>query len=161
MRSAAVLLLAICAATPGCAGLVQYTDELRDDSTGRTLFVRSPATIGGILGFATGVPVSVVALPVTYPVYAYQKEVTPIRADPVSTLLFPSFVLWRAGTLIAAPFDLLEWAVWRVWQGTPTLTAEEQEQVERRHDQEVLQSYPVETIYPTDAAQRRATRDRD
>lgn len=159
-RRARAALLALAFLTPGCAGLVQYTDELRDERTGRTLFVRTPATVGGIVGFAVGLPVSVVALPITYPVYAYQKDVTPMRADPVSTLLFPSFVLWRAGTLVGAPFDALEWAFWRVWQGTPTLTEEEREQVERRHDEEVLQSYPVETIYPTEAERREAARDR-
>ena len=55
-RRAAASLLLLGAA--GCAGLVQYTDELRDEATGRTLFVRTPATIGGIVGFAAGVPVS-------------------------------------------------------------------------------------------------------
>src|SRR5690606_40387621 len=103
----ALLMLALLAA--GCAGLVQYTDELRDESTGRSLFVRTPATAGGIVGFAAGLPVSLAALPVTYTVHVYQRERTPMRADPVSTMLFPSFVLWRAGVLLAAPFDAVEW----------------------------------------------------
>jgi hypothetical protein len=158
-RWSAAVCVALVAATASCAGLVQYTDELRDERTGRTLIVRSPATAGGVVGFAVGLPVSAVALPVTYPVYLHQKRTAPMRADPVSTLLFPSFVLWRAGVLVAAPFDLVEWAVYRGWKGTPTRTAEERERIERDHDEEVLQTYPVEPIYPTARDLRRVDRD--
>lgn len=133
----------------GCAQLVQYTDELRDERTGRTIVVRAPATIGGIAGFAVGAPVSVVALPVTWPVYRYQKATAPLRADPTSTFLFPSFLLWRAGTMIlGAPFDAAEWLVYRAWIAAPTPTAGEREAIELSHDEETLQSYPVEPIYP-------------
>ncbi len=124
-------------------------DELRDERTGRTLFVRSPAAVGGIAGFAIGAPVSVAALPVTWAVYRYQKAETPLRADPTSTFLFPSFLFWRAGTLLlGTPFDALEWACYRAWRDRPSLTAGESEAIELRHDEESLQSYPVEAIYP-------------
>lgn len=157
-RPLAGVLLALVASAGGCAGLVQYTDELRDESTGRTLLVRTPATVGGIVGFVVGLPVSAVAVPVTYGVYAYQRSATPLRADPVSTLLFPSFVLWRAGALLGAPFDLVEWLGYRAWQGERTPLPEEIEADERRHDEEVLQSYPVRAIYPTDTDRDAAMR---
>jgi hypothetical protein len=142
-------LVVAVAALQGCAQVVQYTDELRDDRTGRTVFVRSPATVGGIAGFAIGAPVSVVALPVTWGVYRYQKSTTPLQADPTSTLLFPSFLFWRVGTLLlGAPFDALEWGLWRAWREAPSLNAAEREAIELRHDEAVLASYPVEPIYP-------------
>lgn len=142
--------LAWCAASLcGCAQLVQYTDELRDKRTGRGPVVRTPATVGGIVGFVAGTPVSVAALPATWLVYRYQKSETPLSADPMSTLLFPSFLFWRAGTLVlGAPFDALEWVGWRAWRDAPSLTAAEREEIEIRHDEETLQSYPVEPIYP-------------
>ena len=150
MRSHWVVLgLATLLACVSCAAVVQYTDELRDERTGRSLVVRSPATLGGIAGFVVGAPVSVVALPITWGVHRYQLANTPLRADPTSTLLFPSFLLWRIGTLaLGAPFDALEWVAWRAWQDAPTLNAVEREAIELRHDEEVLQSYPVEPIYP-------------
>lgn len=155
-RSARIVALAGCAiGMGGCAQLVQYTDELRDKRTGRSPVVRMPATVGGIVGFVVGTPVSVAALPATWLVYRYQKSETPLSADPMSTLLFPSFLFWRAGTLVlGAPFDALEWAAWRAWRDAPSLTAAEREEIELRHDEETLQSYPVEPIYPLPARER-------
>jgi len=142
-------VLGVAFALAGCAQIVQYTDELRDERTGRTVIVRSPATVGGIAGFALGAPVSVVALPATWGVYRYQKARTPLQADPTSTLLFPSFLFWRVGTLLlGAPVDLLEWGFWRAWRDAPTPNAAEREAIELRHDEEVLQNYPVEPIFP-------------
>ena len=128
-----------------CTQVVQYTDALVDESTGRTAFTRVPATIGGIVGFVAGVPVDVAALPVTYSVYALQDEVT---RDPLSIFLFPSFVLWRIGSLLGAPFDLVEWATYRHWQRDDALTREERELREAEIDALEWPDYPVETIYP-------------
>ena len=102
-RAAAVALAAwLCA---GCTPIVRYTDELVSARSGRTFLTRTPATFGGIVGFIAGVPVDIVALPVTYVVYSAQDEVT---RDPLSIFLFPSFVLWRVGTLVGAPIDSAE-----------------------------------------------------
>lgn len=139
----ALLMLAL-----GCAEMVQYTDELVDRRTGRTLLVRTPATLGGVVGFVVGVPVDIVALPVTYLVYTNQKSDQSAAADPLSTMLFPSFVLWRAGTLVAVPLDALEFIVYRAWLPPPTPTRQEQEAFEVEQDERTLPVYPVEPIFP-------------
>ena len=82
-----------------------------------------------------------------------QKANDPITADALSTMLFPSFVLWRTGALIGAPFDVLEYVAWRAWQPPTTPTDDEQAEIEYEIDQNTLRSYPVERVYPpTDAA---------
>lgn len=128
-----------------CTQVVQYTDALVDARTGRTAFTRVPATMGGIIGFVAGVPVDIAALPVTYVVYSTQDEVT---RDPLSIFLFPSFVLWRLGSLLGAPFDAVEWAVWRSWQRGDALTREERELQEAEIDALEWPDYPVEAVYP-------------
>lgn len=146
-RSGALLLLS--AVLGGCAGVVQYTDELPDPQTGRSQFVTTPATLGGIVGFVVGVPASVAALPITYSVHRVEQARAPLRADLLSTLLFPSFVLWRAGTLIlGAPFDALEFLTWRVWTDGMEPTDADREAYERELDRDALPSYPVEPVYP-------------
>ncbi|MGE3351589.1 MAG: hypothetical protein AB7O84_07615 [Planctomycetota bacterium] len=129
----------------GCAPIVRYTDELVLARTGRTVVTRAPATLGGVVGFLVGVPLDVAALPVTYTVYATQDEVT---RDPLSIFLFPSFVLWRVGTLLGAPIDAVEWAVWRWWQPGDALTQEERERREAELDAIEWPDYPVEPLYP-------------
>lgn len=128
----------------GCTELVRYTDELVDARTGRTLVTRTPATFGGIVGFVVGLPVCVVVLPVTWAVYQSQSEAA---RDPISTYLFPSFVLWRVGSLLGMPFDAVEWVVWRGWQPESAMTPEERERREREIDAQEWTSYPVEPIY--------------
>lgn len=132
----------------GCAHLVEYAQDLTDRRTGRTLFVRTPATVGGFVGFAVGLPLSVVGLPVTYTVYRQQDRLNPGQSDALSTLLWPSFVLWRAGNLVATPFDAVEWAAYRSWRDPPALTRGEREDLEIEIDSQSLPSYPVEPIYP-------------
>lgn len=140
--------LAACSVLAACGQVVQYTDELVDPRTGRSSFVTVPANAGGFVGFVAGIPVDAAALPVSWPVYEVQKSRSPDTADPISTMLFPSFVLWRAGSMVAMPFDAMEWVVWRAWQPPTTRTAEEQAQIEYDLDEETLPRYPVEPIYP-------------
>lgn len=140
-----LLLPAVCAS---CAQLVQYTDELADERTGRSFLVTTPATIGGLCGFVAGIPVDIAAAPITYAVHGYQKAQDPVRADLASTMLFPSFVLWRAGNLVAVPFDVCEFLAFRAWRPATTMTREEREEVELWHDDQILPSYPVEPLYP-------------
>ena len=147
-RTLSALVLCGSLLLPSCAELVEYTDELSNAGTGRTLVVTSPATIGGITGFVVGIPVDVLALPITYPFYAIQKSQDSLTADPLSTMLFPSFFLWRVGKLLAVPFDLIEFSVYRAWRSPETLTREEREEIEFRIDEESLPSYPVQPIYP-------------
>lgn len=145
MRAAALAGVAMLAS---CGTFVRYTGELTDSRSGRTLLVTAPATLGGFVGFVAGIPVDVVALPVTYTVYAMQKSQNELEADPMSTMLFPSFVLWRTGTLLAVPFDILEFSLWRSWQPPPSMTAAEQAEFEYELDQQTLPRYPVEPVYP-------------
>ena len=135
-------------ALSGCAQFLEYTGELTDDLTGRTLFVTLPATVGGFVGFVIGIPVDVVALPVTATAYAMKTANDPVNADFVSTAIFPSVVLWRLGTLLAAPFDAVEWAAYRAWLPPSTLNEQEQAEYELQLDEETLPQYPVKPIYP-------------
>ncbi|MEM7199277.1 MAG: hypothetical protein AAF628_03365 [Planctomycetota bacterium] len=139
--AAALLLLG------SCSQLVQYTDELTNPKS-RSWLVTTPANAGGFVGFALGVPIDVAALPVTFTVYRIQRQQNKPTADPISTMLFPSFVLWRAMTLVGLPFDMLEFAAYRAWAPRRSLTGEEQAEVEYEIDDETLPTYPVEWIYP-------------
>lgn len=143
MSRGLALALALCAGA--CTPVVRYTNELVDDRHGRTWFTRLPSTIGGTAGFAIGLPIDVVALPATFVVYRSQPKET---RDPLSVFLFPSFVLWKVGTLIGTPFDVVEWAAWRSWQEPPAITPEEREAVERQWDAREFSEYPVTPIYP-------------
>jgi hypothetical protein len=71
--------------------------------------------------------------------------------DPLSIFLFPSFVLWHVGTLLGAPIDLVEWGVWRAWQGDEALTPEERERREAELDDFPFSVCPVTPIYPRPA----------
>jgi hypothetical protein len=141
-------LVGVAALLSGCAELVSYAEGLSDPRSGRTLFVRTPATVGGFVGFGLGLPLSAAALPVTYGLHRSQSRRNPGQADALSTLLWPSFVLWRAGALIAAPFDAVEWAGWRAWRDPPALSGGEREAREAEIDADILPSYPVVPIYP-------------
>ncbi len=142
---AALLLLPLLGAG-ACTQVVRYTDELVDARFGRTWFTRLPATVGGTTGFAVGLPIDVVVLPLSWVIYRSQAKET---RDPVSMFLFPSFVLWKAGALLGSPFDLAEWGVWRSWQPVVPITQEEREAIERAWDAREYSEYPVAPIYPT------------
>jgi len=128
---------------------VQYTDELVDGQHGRTWFTRLPATIGATTGFAAGIPIDIVASPLAWVWYRSQARET---RDPISVFLFPSFVLWKAGALVGAPFDLVEWGVWRSWQPAVPITQEEREAIERAWDAREYTEYPVTPLYPLPAS---------
>lgn len=128
-----------------CSSVVSYTDELVSNQHGRTYFTRAPSALGGGVGFTLGVPMDLVALPVTFVVYQSQP---PATRDPLSVFLFPSFVLWKVGNLVGAPFDAVEWALWRSWQPEVPVTAEEREAIERKWDAREFSEYPVTPIYP-------------
>jgi len=134
-----------------CAPIVRYTSELVDDRHGRTWFTRLPSTVGGAAGFAVGVPIDIVAIPATFVVYRTQPKET---RDPLSVFLFPSFVLWKVGTLLGAPFDAAEWVAYRSWQDPAPVTPEEREAIERKWDELEFSEYPVVPIYPVPVEQQ-------
>lgn len=118
-RSLRCLLLTALAILPSCV-LVEYSQNLVDESTGRGNFVTQPASIGGIVGFIAGVPLDIAALPASYLVYRAQRDQDEEAIDPLSTLLFPSFVLWRTGVIvIGTPFDVLDLVFRRAWTTPP------------------------------------------
>lgn len=120
MRAAfGAALLAALLVLPSCV-LVEYSDNLVDETTGRSGFVTKPAALGGIVGFVAGIPIDLAVLPVSYLVYRSQKDEEEEGLDPLSTLLFPSFVLWRAGILVVGtPLDVLEFVFYRAWRAEP------------------------------------------
>ena len=143
LRTAALLLAPLlCGA---CTSVVRYTNELVSDEHGRTYFTRVPSAFGGTLGFTAGIPIDVAVLPATFVFYRTQPKET---RDPLSVFLFPSFVLWKAGALLGAPFDAVEWAAWRSWQPAPPVTPDRREAIERRWDAQEFSVYPVTPIYP-------------
>jgi hypothetical protein len=146
-----VAVVAAATALVGCTQVVRYSDELVDERYGRTPFTRVPATLGGTVGFVAGVPVDVAAFPVTFAYYHAQPKET---RDVLSTFLFPSFVLWKVGILIGAPFDAIEWAGYRRWRAAPPMTQEQRDAIERAWDAKEYTEYPVRSVYPasTDGA---------
>ena len=140
-----LLLLALLLCGGSCASVVRYTSDVVSSEQGRTYFTRVPAAFGGTVGFAVGVPIDVAALPATFLVYRTQPKET---RDPLSVFLFPSFVLWKTGILVGAPFDLVEWLLWRSWQAPPPITPEQREAIERQWDAKEFSVYPVTPIYP-------------
>ena len=144
------LAATVCALTAmvagGCTAVVRYGDALVDPRGERTWAVRVPATIGGTAGFAVGLPIDVVA---AAPAWVYYRSLPRETRDPLSVFLFPSFVLWKAGVLAGAPFDAVEWALWRSWRGSPGMSVEQREAVEREWDARgAFPVYPVTPILP-------------
>ena len=137
-----------CLVWSACGPVVQYTDELRNSDGSRTIFVTGVGQVGGTVGFLAGVPLDVVALPVTVPVHLIQKSNQPEQADLLTTILFPSLVTLSIGTLIAAPLDLVEYSVYRAWLPENTMTAEELRHFEFELGRETLPRYPVIPLYP-------------
>lgn len=147
MRATAVLLaggLAV-ASLGSCSHVVRYTNDLTAADGGRTWFTRYPAAAFGTVGFVVGIPVDILVSPVSWVVYRSQPRET---RDVLSVFLFPSFALWKACALLAAPFDLVEWGTWRWWHDPPPLSPEQREAIERAWDLREYSEYPVTPIYP-------------
>lgn len=144
-RFRCLFLIALLLSGGSCASVVRYTSDLVSSEQGRTYFTRVPAAFGGTVGFAAGVPIDIAAFPATFVIYRAQPKAT---RDPLSVFLFPSFVLWKAGILVGAPFDVVEWTLWRCWQATPLITPEQREAIERQWDTKEFSVYPVTPIYP-------------
>lgn len=141
-------LVLLSLAFSSCGQMVAYAQDLSDSRTGRTPFVTVPSNFGGLTGFVLAFPVDLLALPVTYPLYKYQDAKHPDDSDPLSTLLFPSFFLWQSGKFLGAPFDLIEFGVYRAWRSPLALTAGEREEIELDFDLDYMPPYPVERVYP-------------
>lgn len=142
------LLLLVLPGFGGCASVVRYTDALVGARDGRTWFTRFPATFGATAGFVIGVPFDIAAWPATFVYYRSQPKET---RDAVSTFLFPSIVLWKAFSLVGAPFDFVEWGTVRWWQASPPVTDQERQAIERAWDAKEYSEYPVTPVYPRPA----------
>ena len=131
---------------PACTSVVRYSDGLVDPQAGRSLFTRLPASIGATTGFALGIPIDVVALPVSWVVYRSQPRET---REVASVFLFPSFVLWKVGVLFGAPFDAIEWSLWRSRSPATGMSDAQREAIEREWDARgAFPVYPVTPIVP-------------
>lgn len=148
-RPVLLLLAAACLPAAACSPIERYTRELTDERYGRTWFTRFPAGVGGTLGFVIGVPIDLVAMPLTWVVYRTQPKET---RDVMSTFLFPSYALWKAGSLLGTPFDGVEWIAWRSWQPPRPISQEEREAIEHSWDEAGWSEYPVVPIYPVPPA---------
>ncbi len=143
---AAALVAASSLGLVSCTPLVRYTDQLVDARSERTWFTRFPATLGGTVGFVVGVPVDVAAFVPAWFVYRSQPKET---RDPLSVFLFPSFVLWKVGVLVGAPFDLVEWGTYRAFLPRRPETQAERDAIELEWDSRGnFSEYPVTPIYP-------------
>lgn len=148
VRAAALAGLVLCS---GCGTFIEYTDGLRK-SDEYSRFVRGTAQVGGFVGVIASLPVDVGVLPITAPIYLYQKKVDPDQADLSDSVLFPTFTLLGVGSLLAVPVDLVEFAVYRAWQPGNARTAEEQQELEMKLDDDTLPRYPVTPVYPPPSA---------
>lgn len=146
-RAGALTILAAALASGGCASVVRYGDGLVDAGSGRSLFTRLPATIGGTAGFVVGLPVDVV---VAVPAWIYYQSLPRESRDPVSVFLFSSFVLWKVGVLFGAPFDAVESALWRRRRNATDMPEPQREAIEREWDARgAFPVYPVTPIVPS------------
>ena len=85
---------------------------------GRPWWVRTPARVGAYLGGAVGLLVSVVALPVTFPISLIADE--SFGQARTEFLLFPAYTGAGGGHfLLGAPFDFVHWVAWRAWVDAP------------------------------------------
>ncbi|MFN6146026.1 MAG: hypothetical protein ACK5AL_06700 [Planctomycetota bacterium] len=146
-RAGALTILAAAAmTTAGCTSVVRYGDGLVDAGTGRSLFTRLPATVGGTAGFVVGLPVDVL---VFVPAWVYYQSLPRETRDPVSVFLFSSFVLWKVGVLFGAPFDAIEWSLWRSRSPATGMSDAQREAIEREWDARgAFPVYPVTPIVP-------------
>jgi hypothetical protein len=151
-KAAALVALMIGgAALGGCASAIRYADELSNGDGGRTAFVTAPATVGSFAGLVVGVVANIPLLVVTGPVYLYRDTGDGPPPDVLSTLFFPTFVIWQGGKLLAAPFDAVEYGLYRVWLPDHGLSPAELEEVERLHDAAELPAYLVRSIFPSES----------
>lgn len=145
-RAGALTTVAAGLALAGCAPVVRYGDSLVDAGAGRTLFTRLPATVGGTAGFVVGLPVDVLAF---VPAWVYYQSLPRETRDPVSVFLFSSFVLWKVGVLVGAPFDVVEAALWRPRRAAADVSESQREAIEREWDARgAFPVYPVTPIVP-------------
>ena len=145
-RAGALTILAAALALAGCTSVVRYGDGLVDAGTGRSLFTRLPATVGGTAGFVVGLPVDVL---VFAPAWVYYQSLPRETRDPVSVFLFSSFVLWKVGVLVGAPFDAVESALWRPRRAATDVSGAQREAIEREWDARgAFPVYPVTPIVP-------------
>ena len=105
----------------GACSIPRTIDTIGDGSPpaelGRPGWVRTCASVGGWLGGVTGGVVSIVFLPVTYPLSLLADD--SLREDASSEfLLFPATTMAAFGhSCLGVPADVVDWTFRRAWVG--------------------------------------------
>jgi hypothetical protein len=120
-KSAVPTALALLLLATACAG-TRAADVFDETSPpphlGRPTWVRVPARIGAYAGGIVGGLVSIVLLPVTWPISVLADDA--LGEDRADFLLFPAFLGAGAGHfLLGAPPDLLHYVGYRAWVDEP------------------------------------------
>ena len=116
------------------------------DETAEAAFFRRLVSDEELVGFVVGLPVDVLAF---VPAWVYYQSLPRETRDPVSVFLFSSFVLWKVGVLVGAPFDVVEAALWRPRRAAADVSESQREAIEREWDARgAFPVYPVTPIVP-------------
>lgn len=111
------------AALLGSCTISDTVDTLRDHSPppefGRPYVVRFCAGVGGWVGGAIGGVLSIVSLPITYPLSLLAGDGLGEHTRD-EFLLFPATTLAAVGhCLLGTPADVLDWTFRRAWVASP------------------------------------------
>ena len=118
MRRLAPCLLLLCVACTLPSVVDRLEAESPDPALGRPAWVRAPATAGAWLCGALGSAVSIVLLPITWPLAKVADE--PLNDDAPQLVWAPVAVGAGAGHfLFGAPFDALDFMFRRAWTDEP------------------------------------------
>lgn len=122
MTTKRALVLPLTMLLGGCA-IQGAVETLRDHSPppefGRPYAVRLCAGVGGWIGAAVGGVVSIVALPITWPLSKLAGDGLGEHTSD-EFLLFPATTLAAAGhCLLGTPADILDWTFHRAWVKAP------------------------------------------
>ena len=112
-----LLLLASACAVPTAVDLLQ--DENPPAELGRPDWVRTTAGAGAWIGGVVGTLISVILLPVNYPLSLASEE--PLGMAKQEFLWYPTYMGAATGHfLLGVPVDFLDFTFHRAWVGTPS-----------------------------------------
>ena len=117
-RRALTLVLLFCASCAGPDTFSELEQNCPPPEYGRPGWVRACAKVGAFAGAVPGVILTVLALPITYPLTLIADE--PLGKSKKELLFFPLTTCASAGHFIlGAPPDSLHWIFYRAWTERP------------------------------------------